>query len=117
MNNIDNISNIADVVDTDSSPFILDETSEENNYPSQISLWECITLYKIGNIPIIEFAIGYLLLYFINHYFLKCNYKIILIVIPFVILLNIAFNKSTKPSWFLIIILLITLYFLIKIEK
>jgi hypothetical protein len=85
-----------------------------NEGKSNLNFWQVARLYTIGRIPIIDFIIVYIILYIINSIKLHYNYKFILIaVIPIVILINIFINKNLKPSFILILIVAISLYFLV----
>ena len=88
---------------------IIDEKKE-------MSLLEFSRLYKIGQIPIMDFVMIYILLYVLNSICLKYDYKYILIAtIPLVILLNLITNKSLKMNWFLLVIVLGSIYLLFSI--
>jgi hypothetical protein len=81
-----------------------------------INLWEFIRLYTIGNIPIIDFLIIYIAIYLINSLYLNYDKKIVLIsTIPITILYNIITNKNMKVTTFLVLVLIISIYYLFTI--
>lgn len=82
-----------------------------------LNLWQFLHLYTIGGIPIVDYILVYLALYFINKLFLKCYSKLILIgTIPLVILIHILINKNVNisPGMIIIFIICVTLLLLMK---
>lgn len=79
----------------------------------EISLLDFSRLYKIGKIPVIDFIIIYILLYSINSIYFKYDYKIILIVtIPITIIFNLFTNPQLKLSTIMLIILILSIFYL-----
>ena len=61
----------------------------------EINLWEFSRLYKIGQVPILDIILIYIILYLFNSLFLDYNFKFVLIlVIPVTILFNVLTNKE-----------------------
>lgn len=82
--------------------------------PDTMNLLEFSRMYKLGQIPIIDFIIGYIFLYIINSICGKYDYKLILIItVPLVIIFNLFLNPNVKPTIGLGIILVISIYFLL----
>lgn len=73
-------------VRTDSA---LDEYLQENisENEKQLNLWQFIRLYKIGQIPIIDFVVTYIVLYLFNLYYFHFDYKFILMMTILVVIL------------------------------
>lgn len=64
----------------------------------ELSMWEFMRLYRIGNISVIDFVIVYIILYVFNHYYLHYDFKIILIAtIPITILFYYLISINNKP--------------------
>ena len=83
-------------------------------YPDTMNLLEFSRMYKLGQIPIIDFIIGYIFLYIINSIWTKYDYKLILIItVPLVIIFNLLLNPDVKLSIGLGIILVVSIYFLL----
>lgn len=80
----------------------------------QLNLWQFCRLYTIGQMPIMDFFVIYVILYSINTICTDYNYKLILIAtIPLTIIFNIFTNKNIKISGLLILILLTSFYYLL----
>ncbi len=82
-----------------------------------ISLWQFLKLYTIGDIPIIDFCIVYVILYVINSLYLHYDYKIILVLtVPITIIYNILTNKRLKISIFMVVAIIVSMYFLFTMK-
>ena len=82
-----------------------------------INLWQFIRLYTIAGIPIIDFFITYILIYVFNSYYLHYDEKIILIsTIPITIIYNLLTNKNVKMSWFLLAVIIISVFLLFMVK-
>lgn len=80
------------------------------------NLWEFMHLYKIGGISVVDFFVIYVLLYVYNSLYLHADKKIILVsAIPITIIYNILTDKKMKASWFIILILLISVIYLLTL--
>lgn len=89
------------------------DTNIKSQNKNVTNLWQFSKIYTVGNIPIIDFLIVYIFLYLINSIYQKYNYKLVLIAtIPFTIILNIFINKNIKISWIILLVLMISIYFL-----
>ena len=85
---------------------------------SDITLGNFCRLYQINHIAIIDFVIGYIILYVLNRLCCHYNYQLILLAsIVFVIVINLLINPKVRSSIFWIAILLIAIYFMVKINK
>lgn len=83
----------------------------------EINLWQYCRFFTIMNIPVIDFIAVYILLYIINTLCPRYNYKLILVAtIPITILLNIIINKKVKITGILLVILLISMYYLLSMN-
>jgi len=88
-----------------------------NQGQETISLWQFIRMYTIAGIPIIDFIIFYVIIYIINAIYLHYDYKLVLIItVPITILFNILTNKKLKISWFIVVAMVISIYYLVKIK-
>lgn len=97
-----------------------DDSTNHNNirniskYPDTMNLLEFSRLYKLGQIPIIDFAIGYIILYILNSICAKYDHKLILIItVPLVIIFNLLLNPNVKPTIALGIVCIISIYYLL----
>lgn len=90
-----------------------DVRSRDIGEESEINLLQLSRLYTIGQIPIMDFIVLYLILYVLNFLCFQCNYKLILVsTIPLVIIFNLLINKDMKMTWTLFIILIVTISYL-----
>lgn len=104
---------ILDESDKNYTQSIISKSNEISNHKSQVNLIEFSRLYTIGQIPIIDFIVIYILLYIVNHIYLKFDYKYILIAtIPIVICFNLITNKNLKISWGMLVVLFGCMYLL-----
>ena len=88
-----------------------------SNQKKEINLWEFSRLYKIGQIPILDIIIVYVIIYLFNSLFLNYNYKfVLLMIIPVTIFFNILTNEEFKISFFIILIFVISLYYLFSLD-
>ncbi|XWV25218.1 putative ORFan [Tupanvirus deep ocean] len=82
-----------------------------------INLWQFIRLYTVATIPIVDFIIVYTVIYTINSLYLHYNHKFVLIsTVPFTILVSILMNKNMKISSFIIIVMIISIYYLLTLD-
>jgi hypothetical protein len=82
-----------------------------------ISFWEFIHLYTVGEMPIIDFFFIYIILYISNAvYFGRDQRLVLLLTIPITVIYNLITNREMKISWFIIIIMAISIYFLLTIN-
>jgi|SRR5579872_257063 len=80
--------------------------SSNDKSPKEITLLHFMRLYKVGNIPIIDFVVVYLMLCVLNHLYFHLDYKIILIsAIPFTIIFNLLADPNCKLSQSTLIVL------------
>lgn len=74
-----------------------------------LNLWQFSKLYKIGNIPIIDFFICYVVLYMFNCLYNFCDHKITLIAtIPIVLIFNLITNPFVETSPLILIVIFLT---------
>lgn len=91
--------------------------ADNSNIKKEISLWSFTRMYQLGGIPIMDFIVGYIFLYLLNKLVFKCDTKLIIFsIVPIVVLANIACNPQVKLTWFIIGIMILSIYFLIKID-
>ena len=92
-----------------------DYVTEISNKPlyvpqKEITLLQFMRLYKVGNIPVIDFLVVYVMLCVLNNLYFNLDYKSILIgTVPFTIVFNILSNPKCKISQSVIIILIASL--------
>jgi len=80
---------------------------------NEINLVEFTKLYKVGQIPIIDFFMIYIIFYLINSLYLNLDYKIVLVAtIPLTIVFNLITNDQCKISNMILLILVMSLYYL-----
>ena len=92
-----------------------DQNAMQIDTSKEISLWEFSRLYKIGQIPILDIILIYIILYLFNSLFLNYNFKFVLIlVIPVTILFNVLTNKEFKISWLILLLFIISVYYLYR---
>lgn len=83
----------------------------------EMNVYHFCRLFTIGEIPIIDFIIIYLLLYFLNKIYFQCCYKLVLIAAIFTtILFNITTNKNVRQSGYIIIIIVLGFLYLFKLS-
>lgn len=84
-----------------------------DNIKDKINLLDFIRSYKIGKIPIIDFLIIYVLLYIFNKMYYHFNAKTIIIAtIPITIIINIVLYHNTKFGNGIIIIMIVSIFYL-----
>mgnify|MGYP001266214016 CR=1 FL=1 len=106
-----NASNVSN--STQESP--ASKTSNEDE--PELTLWQFCRLYRIGKIPIMDFIVVYIILYALNCIFFHFDYKLILIsTVPITLILEILTNQQLKVSAILIIILLVSVYYLLALK-
>lgn len=92
-----------------SSPIV----SEKQTTPN-INLLEFSRMYEICEIPIINFVIVYIILYFLNCLYFDYDFKIILIAtIPITLIFSIVSSPKLKLSLSMIIISVISIILVI----
>jgi len=101
-------------VDDDNTVHYMKENSSiASNSGKKISLWEFSRLYKIGQVPILDIILIYIIIYLFNSLFLHYNYKfVLLMIIPTTIIFEIITNKEFKVSLIVVIIFAISVYYL-----
>lgn len=113
-NNDNNNNNKKDISNKHKKKEISDSTKEISESDKEISLLEFSRLYKIGQIPIMDFIAIYIILYLFNSICLHYNYKLILVsTIPITILFDILTNNNLKISGIMIFVLIISILYLI----
>ena len=81
----------------------------------ELNLWQFSRLYTIGEVPVIDFLIVYIILYLLNFMCSHYNYKFVLLAtIPITIILNIFVNNKMKCTGVTMIILVISIYLLLS---
>jgi hypothetical protein len=94
-------------------------SQETQNVPDKatMNLFQFSRLYTIGKIPIIDFIIIYIFMYLLNSICGMYNYKLILVAaVPITIIINIITNKNVKINAVLLIILIISMYYLLTMN-
>lgn len=92
----------------------INDKPEDDTVEEKINLWKFIRLYTISGIPLIDIIIVYVILYIINSLYCGYNYKFVLILtVPITILFNMLTNKKFKLSIFILIVLIISIYYLL----
>ena len=105
-------ANNAIITRAQSAPTTTTSTNQE-----AINLWQFIRLYTVAGIPIIDFFITYILIYVFNCFYFHYDAKIIvLLAIPVTIIYNLLTNKNVKISWFLIAIMIISVFLLFVVK-
>ena len=96
-----------------SNDYVTEISPKSSKTPKkEISLLQFMRLYNVGNIPVIDFIVEYVMLCVLNNLYFKLDYKSILIgTIPFTIIFNLSSNPKCKISSSVIIILLMSLGF------
>lgn len=80
----------------------------------QMSLLEYSRTFYIGSIPFMDFIFAYIIIYFINHYFIKASVKKTLIAaIPVTIIVNIFINKKFRVDMGTLVIFIICVLLLV----
>lgn len=88
------------------------------NIENRLSLLNFSRLYKIGQIPIMDFIIIYIILCILNAIYFNYDYKFMLILtIPLTILSDIIFIKNIKTTKLLLIIFLVSIIYLIHMDR
>ena len=78
--------------------------------PKQMNLLDFSRMYKIYEIPIMDFVIIYIILYCLNCIFFECDFKIIFVAtLMMTLILNIIFNDKIRVTTGLVLILIITM--------
>ena len=98
---------------------IKNDKNSKNKSVSKKTLMEFIRMYKIGNIPIMDFLITYILLYVSNKLYLNLDNKYVIIAtIPITLLMDMILDDEITPSILIISIIIITCtYMLVNINK
>lgn len=82
---------------------------------SRMNLLEFSRLYKICEIPIINFVMVYISLYCLNCLYFDCNFKnVLLLTIPITLIFSIISNPKLKMSSTMLIILIISIVMVIS---
>jgi hypothetical protein len=105
------------VIDNQKDNFIKKDLKNQENEDKEISLLDFSRMYRIGQIPVMDFVIVYIILYCLNYVssVYNYNYKFILIAtIPITLVFNLLTNKDLKVSWTIIIILILSSYYLLS---
>lgn len=104
---------ITSVITTDDQ---LKCNNDSNGNPpkEEMSLFQYSRTFYIGSIPFMDFIFAYIIIYFINHYFIKASVKKTLIAaIPVTIVVNIFINKKFKVEMGTLIIFIICILLLV----
>ena len=81
---------------------------------SEMSFMQFLRSYRIGQIPIMDLIIIYIIIYISNALYFKCSYQMpLLISIIITIALAMLFDKNFKLSIIILIILAIAVYLLL----
>lgn len=89
----------------------------QTNCQEIINLWQFIRMYTISNIPLIDFIVVYVIIYIVNLLYLHYDKKFVLILtFPITILYNILSNNKLKITGFMLIIILISIYYLLTLK-
>lgn len=92
---------------------IINNNKINNNNYNELNLLDFARLYKIGQIPIIDFVIVYIILYVFNKLYSCFDYKFIFVAtIPITVIFNLIVNKRIKLSNMMIFILLLSIIYL-----
>ncbi|XWV26477.1 putative orfan [Tupanvirus soda lake] len=93
------------------------ETTSVSDNEQILNLWQFIRLYTVATIPIVDFIIVYTVVYILNALYLHYNHKFVLIsTVPFTILISILTNKNMKITSFIIIVMIISIYYLLTLN-
>lgn len=85
---------------------------------NELNLLNFSRLYKIGQIPIMDFIIMYIILCIFNAICFNYDYKIMLVAtIPLTILIDIIFVKNIKITKLLLIIFFVSISYLIYASR
>ena len=80
----------------------------------EITLMHFMRLYKIGNIPVIDFIAVYIMLCILNNLYFHTDYKNVLIsAIPFTIIFNILSNHRYKLTNTTLVVLTLSVGYLL----
>ena len=98
------------------------DNKKGNNHLSdtknELNLLNFSRLYKIGQIPIMDFIIMYIILCIFNAICFNYDYKIMLVAtIPLTILIDIIFVKNIKITKLLLIIFFVSISYLIYASR
>ena len=99
---------------------LLDKSIDDNKRATQteINIVDFCRFYKVGHIPVIDFLVGYVILYVLNNICPKFDYRLILIgTIPLVIIFNLATNEDIQTNLLLLLILVGSIIYLIKMNN
>lgn len=84
------------------------------NIKDKINIFDFVRSYKIGKIPIIDFLITYILLYMLNKMYYHFNAKTIIVsTLVITIIINILLYNNIKFNSGIILIMLISIFYLI----
>jgi hypothetical protein len=100
-----------------STSISISDSSYSSYRKKEINVLHFCRLFKIGQIPVFDFIIIYLLFYVLNKLYLQCSYKFVLIYAIFTtIFINIVTNRKVRQSKIAIIILIISFFYFLKLS-
>ena len=81
---------------------------------SEVSFLQFLRSYKVGQIPIMDLIIIYIIIYISNALYFKCSYQLpLLVAVIITIVLALIFDKNFKLSIIILIILALSVYLLV----
>lgn len=85
--------------------------NENESGEREINLIDFSRLYKVGQIPIVDFFIVYIFLHFVNLVYFKYDYSAAFIAtIPTTVIIYLLTNRKYKISFMVIIIMAVCVY-------
>lgn len=89
-------------------------SDDQNKVPEKKSFMDFVRMYKIGNIPIMDFIITYILLYIINKLYIDIDNKYIIIgTIPITLVIDLILDDDVTPSVMIVAIIIISSFYLL----
>lgn len=88
-----------------------------NDHPAkkEINLIELARLYRLVNVPVVDFIMVYIVIYTFNEVYFNFDYKTILIAtIPITIILNLLMDNKCKITEMVLLVLFISVIAIIR---
>lgn len=115
MNNINYVNMINSLKDHRQQRIAKTTNNHDNG---EMNLFDFSRMYKIGQIPIMDFIVVYILLCILNALYFDYNYKFMLVAtIPLTILTNVIFMKNIKLTGLLMTIFVVSILYLFYINR
>lgn len=98
---------------TETRKSFIRNNSDNIKRKKDMSMIEFIRLYKIGNVPIMDFFFTYIILYVANKLYTNIDNKYIIIgTVPITLLIDIILDDKITPSVLITIIFILSIFYL-----